>query len=101
MIHVRSPRTFSLLEFVAAMPVWMAGAIAALIVVACLLAFNGTGRERMLGGVGLILLGVGIIWILLDGSARRDLAVERRALDATSERADGPRRHAGLGAGMP
>jgi len=72
---------FSLLESVAAMPVWMAGAIAALIVVACLLAFNGTGRERMLGGVGLILLGVGIIWILLDGSARRDLAIERRALD--------------------
>jgi hypothetical protein len=70
-----------LLESVTAMPVWMAGAVAALIVVACLLAFNGTGRDRMLGGVGLILLGVGITWILLDSSARRDLAIERRALD--------------------
>src|SRR3954447_11219149 len=75
---------FSLLESVAAMPVWMAGAVAAVIVVLCLLAFSGTGRERMLGGIGrggLILLGVAITWLLLDGSARRDLAIERRALD--------------------
>src|SRR3954471_24015835 len=75
---------FSLLESVAVMPVWMAGAVAAIIVVLCLLAFSGTGRERMLSGigrVGLILLAVGITWILLDGSARRDLATERHALD--------------------
>jgi hypothetical protein len=72
---------FSLLESVAAMPVWMAGAVAAVIVIACLLVFSGTGRERILGGIGLILLGVGIAWILLDSSVRRDLAVERRALD--------------------
>ena len=45
-----SSDVFPSLESVAAMPVWMAGAIAALIVVACLLAFNRSGRERMLGG---------------------------------------------------
>jgi hypothetical protein len=71
-------------DTVAATPVWLAGAVAAVIVV-CLLAFNRAGRERMIGGLGriaLILLGAAITWILLDGSARRDLASERRALDA-------------------
>src|SRR3954469_19388572 len=72
---------FSLLESVAVMPAWMAGAVAAVIVVLCLLAFMRTGSERMIGRVGLILLGVAITWILLDGSARRDLAIERHALD--------------------
>src|SRR3954447_17714920 len=72
---------FSLLESVAVMPAWMAGAVAAVIVVLCLLAFMRTGSERMIGRVGLILLGLGITWLLLDGSARRDLAIERRALD--------------------
>lgn len=72
---------FSLLESVTAMPIWILGAVAAVIVVVCLLVLSGTGRERILGGVGLILLAVGITWILLDNSVRRDLAVERRALD--------------------
>jgi hypothetical protein len=76
---------FPSLDSLAAMPVWIAGAVAAIIVVACLLAFSRAGRERMVGGVnriGLIIIGAAITWILLDGSARRDLAAERRALDA-------------------
>ena len=72
-------------DTVAGMPVWMAGALAAVFVVVCLLAFNRAGREGMFGGLvrfGLVLVGAGIAWILFDGSSRRDLASERRALDA-------------------
>ena len=72
-------------DTVAGVPVWMAGGLAAVLVVGCLLAFNRAGREDMLSGltrVGLILVGAGIAWIVFDGSSRRDLAFERHSLDA-------------------
>jgi hypothetical protein len=72
-------------ETVAGIPAWVAGALAAVLVVVCLLAFTRAGREGISGGlvrVALVLVGAGIAWILFDGSSRRDLVVERRALDA-------------------
>jgi hypothetical protein len=72
-------------ETVAGIPAWVAGALAAVLVVVCLLGFTRAGREGISGGlvrVALVLVGAGIAWILFDGSARRDLVVERRALDA-------------------
>jgi hypothetical protein len=65
-------------------PAWIAGALAAVFVVLCLLAFNRAGRESLIGGVarvGLVLLGAGLTWFVLEDWSRRDLASERRALD--------------------
>ncbi len=69
----------------ALLPVWAAGALAALAFVFCLLAFSRASREGMIGAlarVALVLIGAGATWFLLDGSTRRDLALERRMLDA-------------------
>ncbi len=67
------------------LPLWTAGAAAALLVVFCLLAFNRAGREGVIGTlarVALVMIGAGASWAVLDGSARRDVAAERRALDS-------------------
>jgi hypothetical protein len=78
-------RPLSSFDVAAEMPVWMAGALAAVFVVLCLLAFSRARRESVFSGLArfsLVLVGAGIAWILLDASSRRDLASERRALDA-------------------
>src|SRR6267378_2797729 len=67
------------------LPLWAGGAAAALFVVLCLLAFSRAGREGVIGGlarVALVLIGASVTLIFFDGSAKRDLAAERRALDA-------------------
>ena len=66
-------------------PLWAAGALAALIVVLCVLIFSRAGRDGLGGALSrvfLILIGAGVTWFVLDGSLKRDLAIERQALDA-------------------
>jgi hypothetical protein len=66
------------------LPLWTAGAAAALLVVFCLLAFNRAGREGVIGSlarVALVMIGAGVSWAALEGGARRDVVAERRALD--------------------
>src|SRR5438105_1466422 len=58
--------------------------LAALACILCLLAYSRAGREGPLGilaCIALVLVGGTTAWMLLDGSSRRDLAAERRALD--------------------
>ena len=65
------------------MPFWAAGALAALLVVFCLLAYSRAGREGMTGALArvmLVLIGVGAAWAVLQHSSGRD-GVARRALD--------------------
>src|SRR5262245_27583994 len=67
------------------LPLWTAGAAAALLVVFCLLAFNRASREGVVGAlarVALVMIGAAATWAVLEGSARRDIVSERRALDA-------------------
>ena len=67
------------------LPLWAGGAAAALFVVLCLLAFSRAGREGAIGGLArlaLVLIGASVTLVFFDGSAKRDLAAERRALDA-------------------
>jgi hypothetical protein len=67
------------------LPAWAAGALAAVLIVACLMAFNRAGRDGPFGGlapIALLLLGASITWVLLEGSSRRDVVAERQALDA-------------------
>jgi hypothetical protein len=68
-----------------AIPEWMIGALAAVILLACVFAFSRVARlalKRGLSTVGLVLIGVGIAWVVFGGPSRRDLAAERLALDA-------------------
>lgn len=68
-----------------ALPLWSAGALAALVVVFCALAFSRAGRDGVVGAlarVTLVLVGAAATWLVLDGTARQDLAAERRALEA-------------------
>ncbi|MBX9774915.1 MAG: hypothetical protein K2Y71_10950 [Xanthobacteraceae bacterium] len=67
------------------LPLWAAGAVAALFVVFCALALNRAGREGIAGGtarIALILVGAVLAWFLLEGTTRPDTAAERRALEA-------------------
>jgi hypothetical protein len=67
------------------LPLWAAGALAALFVVFGVLAFSRAGRESVADTVGrvvLILVGAVFTWSFLQGVARQDAAGERRALEA-------------------
>ena len=68
-----------------AMPVWAAGALAALLFVLGVLAFaRGAqiGRAGVAWRVALVLVGAGLMWILLDRPGGRDQTAARRMLDA-------------------
>src|SRR5712691_458985 len=67
------------------LPLSGVAALAALAFVLCLLAYSRSGREGprgILACIALVLVGATSTWFMLDGSNRRDLAAERRALDA-------------------
>jgi hypothetical protein len=67
-----------------ALPLWAAGAIAALIVVFLILAFNRAGSDGMIGSlsrVSLMLVGAAMTWVFLQGTSRQDTAAERRSLE--------------------
>jgi hypothetical protein len=67
------------------LPLWIAGAFAALLVVFCIIAFNRAGREGMAGvlaRVSLILLGATGTWFILESISMQRLNAERQALDA-------------------
>jgi hypothetical protein len=67
------------------MPVWLAGAMAAVVAVTGLLTFRRMGYEvsrGTLGRVGAVLGAVLLVWAFLDYSRGRELAAERRAIDA-------------------
>jgi hypothetical protein len=67
------------------LPLAGAAALAAIFVVLCLLAYSRSGREGPIGTLAcaaLVLVGAAVTWFILDGSGRRELAAERRALDA-------------------
>src|SRR5947207_6697754 len=60
-------------------------ALVALGLVLCLLAYSRSGHDGPLGilaCVALVLVGATTTWFVLDGTNRRDVAAERRALDA-------------------
>jgi hypothetical protein len=65
------------------LPIWTAGALAALFVVFCMLAFDRAGREGLIGALArfsLVLIGVAVTWFVL--AARQDAGADRRALAA-------------------
>jgi hypothetical protein len=67
------------------LPLWIAGAAAALLVVFSVVAFNHAGREGAIGAlarVALLLIGVGVTWLIFDVSPRRSIVAERQALEA-------------------
>jgi hypothetical protein len=67
------------------LPLSGVAALAALALVLGLLAYSQSGREGPLGilaCIALLLVGATTTWFILDGSNRRDVAAERRALDA-------------------
>ena len=67
------------------LPLWAAGAAAALFVVLCLLTFSRAGRDGITGGlarIALVFIGASAALFLVDGTSKRDLAHERIALEA-------------------
>ncbi|MGH6769153.1 MAG: hypothetical protein ACRECO_09055 [Xanthobacteraceae bacterium] len=67
------------------LPLWIAGALAALLVVFCILAFNRAGREGMAGvlaRVSLVLLAATATWFILESMSTHRVNAERQALDA-------------------
>ena len=70
------------------LPLWTAGALAALFVVFCAMALSRAGREGLVGGVAriaLVLVGAVVAWFFLEGTTRQDAAAERRALEARAD----------------
>jgi len=68
-----------------AMPVWAAGALAALLFFVGVLAFaraTQIGRAGVVYRVALVLVGAGLMWVLADRSGGRDQTAARRMLDA-------------------
>lgn len=66
------------------LPLWAAGAVAALLVVFCVFAFNRAGREGAIGvlaRVALVMIGAAASLVVFEGAARRDVVAERRTLD--------------------
>jgi hypothetical protein len=64
---------------------WTVGALTALLVVFLALALSRAGRDGLSGGlarVALIVVGAAMAWLFLEGTARQDLAAERRGLEA-------------------
>jgi hypothetical protein len=66
------------------LPVWAAGALAALLCFAGMLAFTRAAQRRsgLPWRVALLLIGAGLMWVMMDAWAGRDASVARRALDA-------------------
>jgi len=67
---------------------WAVGLTVALFGVLGVLAYNQSGRERVVGALApaaLVLLGAGVSLFFLDGGPGRDLSAERRALDARAQ----------------
>jgi hypothetical protein len=70
------------------LPLWAAGAVAALFVVFCALAIGRAGREGIVGGVAriaLVMVGAALTWFFLEGTTKQDVAAERRALEARAD----------------
>ena len=70
------------------LPLWTVGLAVSLFCVLGVLAYNRTGRERLIGGLApaaLLLLGAGVSLLFLDGGPSRDLSAERRSLDARAQ----------------
>jgi hypothetical protein len=68
-----------------ALPLWAAGALAALFVVFCVLAFSRAGRDGAIGSVAriaLVLVGAVLAWFFFDGTTKQDSVAERLALEA-------------------
>jgi hypothetical protein len=63
------------------LPLWFTGAIAALFVVFCALALSRKGLAGGLVRITLVLLGVVLSWLWLEGTHRQNVAAERRALE--------------------
>jgi hypothetical protein len=77
-------------EFVGlpSLPVWMAGAVAALLLVACYFSFSRAGRADRIGvaaRAALILVGAVAGFLALEAWSRLDLRSERRELDARAQ----------------
>ena len=69
----------------ASLPVWLAGALAALAVFGGALAFGRAGQAGRAGLAwrgSLILVGAGLAWVLADSLGSRDQSAARRSLDA-------------------
>ena len=68
-----------------ALPMWAAGTLAAVALVVCLIAFRRAVHDGLTGAaawVALLLIGAGATWLALEVAPARDVAAERRALDA-------------------
>jgi hypothetical protein len=66
------------------LPLWTVGAGAIIAILFCLFAFARATRSDLVGSlarVALLLVGAGVAWFILDGSAGHDLKTERQALD--------------------
>lgn len=77
-------------EFVGlpSLPVWTAGVVAALLLVACYFSFSHAGRADRIGvaaRVALILVGSVAAFLAIDAWSRLDLRSERRELDARAQ----------------
>jgi hypothetical protein len=77
-------------EFVGlpSLPVWMAGVVAALLLVACYFSFSHAGRADRIGvasRVALILVGSVAAFLAIEAWSRLDLHSERRELDARAQ----------------
>src|SRR3990172_3379326 len=67
------------------LPVWAAGAVAALFFIVCILALSRAGFVRAFAAVAVVLLGGLTVWSLLERSAMRDrLALDARAGELTA-----------------
>jgi hypothetical protein len=67
------------------LPLWMAGAVAALAVVLCLVAFGRAGVDGIVGSLSrtiLILAALAVAWVVLDARSTAELAARRESLDA-------------------
>jgi hypothetical protein len=70
------------------LPVWAAGAVAALLLVVCYFSFSQAGRTDRIGiaaRVTLILVGAVAAFLVFEAWSRLDLRSERRALDARAQ----------------
>jgi hypothetical protein len=67
------------------LPLWTAGAFAALLVAFCILAFNRSAREGLVGvlaRVSLVVVGATATWFILESTAGHRVGVEWQTLDA-------------------
>ena len=67
------------------LPLWAAGAAAAVFAVLCIIAFSRAGRDGVIGGLArivLVVIGATGAWLALGGPGGRDLGADRRALES-------------------